>query len=71
VLLGNAGFLLSGLRMLAALVSGNQEKWQVNEKWPQAALIVIGAAGLLFIGVFPKFFLSGLLSILQSFNHLY
>jgi NADH-quinone oxidoreductase subunit N len=71
VLLGNVGFLLSGLRMLATLVSGNQEKWQVNEKWPQATLIVIGAAGLLFIGVFPKFFLSGLLSILQSFNHLY
>ena len=71
VLLGNAGFLLSGLRLLATLVSGTQEKWQVNEAWPQAALIVIGAVGLFFIGVFPKFFLSGLLSILQSFNHLY
>jgi hypothetical protein len=34
-------------------------------------LIVIGAAGLLFIGMFPKISLSGLLSILQSFNHLY
>ncbi len=76
VLLGNVGFLLSGLRMLAALVSGspgygNQEKWQVHEKWPQATLIVIGAAGLLFMGIFPKIFLSGLLTILQSFNHLY
>ena len=71
VLLGNVGFLLSGLRMLAMLVSGSQEDWQVNEKWPQAALIVVGAAGLLFIGVFPRFFLSGLLTILQSFNHLY
>jgi NADH-quinone oxidoreductase subunit N len=76
VLLGNVGFLLSGLRMLAALVTssdrvGNQEKWKVNEKWPQATLIVIGAAGLLFIGVFPKFFLTGLLNILQSFSHLY
>jgi NADH-quinone oxidoreductase subunit N len=71
VLLGNAGFLLSGLRMLATLVSGDQEKWNVNEKWPQAALIVIGAVGLLFIGVFPNFFLSGLLAILQSFTHLY
>ena len=71
VLLGNVGFLLSGLRMLAMLVSGTQENWKVNEKWPQATLIVIGAAGLLFIGVFPRFFLSGLLTILQSFNHLY
>jgi len=71
VLLGNVGFLLSGLRMLAMLVSGNQEKWKVNEKWPQAALLVVGAVGLLFIGVFPRFFLSGLLTILQSFNHLY
>jgi NADH:ubiquinone oxidoreductase subunit 2 (subunit N) len=71
VLLGNVGFLLSGLRMLAMLVSGSQEDWKVNEKWPQAALIVVGAAGLLFIGVFPRFFLSGLLTILQSFNHLY
>jgi NADH-quinone oxidoreductase subunit N len=76
VLLGNVGFLLSGLRMLAALVTwspgnGSQEQWQVKEKWPQATLIVIGAAGLLFIGMFPRFFLSGLLSILQSFTHLY
>jgi len=76
VLLGNVGFLLSGLRMLAMLVTwsaryGNQENWEINEKWPQAALIVIGAAGLLLIGVFPGFFLSGLLTILQSFNHLF
>jgi formate hydrogenlyase subunit 3/multisubunit Na+/H+ antiporter MnhD subunit len=76
VLLGNVGFLLSGLRMLAMLVTpsagySNQEIWKANEKWPQAALIVVGAAGLLFIGVFPRFFLSGLLNILQSFSHLY
>ncbi len=76
VLLGNVGFLLSGLRMLAMLVTwsaryGNQENWEINEKWPQAALIVIGAAGLLLIGVFPGFFLSGLLNILLSFNHLF
>jgi len=71
VLLGNVGFLLSGLRMLATLVSGTQESWKVNEHWPLATLIVIGAAGLLFIGVFPRFFLSGLLTILQSFSHLY
>ena len=71
VLLGNVGFLLSGLRMLAMLVSGNQENWKVNEKWPQAVLIVVGAAGLFLIGVFPRFFLSGLLAILLSFNHLY
>jgi NADH:ubiquinone oxidoreductase subunit 2 (subunit N) len=71
VLLGNAGFLLGGLRMLAGLVSGDQENWKVNEKWPPAVLIVIGAAGLLFTGIFPRFFLSGLLTILQSFNHLF
>jgi NADH:ubiquinone oxidoreductase subunit 2 (subunit N) len=76
VLLGNVGFLLSGLRMLAMLVTwsarvGTQENWEINEKWPQAALIVIGAAGLLLIGVFPRFFLSGSLTILQSFNHLF
>jgi NADH-quinone oxidoreductase subunit N len=71
VLLGNVGFLLSGLRMLAMLVSGSQENWSVTEKWPQATLIIIGAVGLLFTGVFPRFFLSGLLTILQSFNHLF
>ncbi len=71
VLLGNAGFLLSGLRLLATLVSGSQEPWKINEKLPQAGLVVAGAAGLFLIGIFPKFFLTGLLTVLQSFNHLF
>ena len=68
--IGILGFLLSGFRMLSMFTASEENTWQVKEKWPQIALLGIGSAGLFLMGVFPKYFLTGFLALLQIFKHL-
>ena len=68
--IGILGFLLSGFRMLSMFSTSEENTWQVKEKWPQVLLLGIGSMGLFLIGLFPKFFLSNFLALLQIFKHL-
>jgi NADH-quinone oxidoreductase subunit N len=70
VFVGMMGFLLSGFRLLSALVSSDQQTWTIGEDLFQEIILVTGSAALFLIGIFPKFFLSAFLTILQSFKHL-
>ncbi len=68
VLVGNAGFLLAGVRLLGMLLLGKNQNWGVGEKSFQVLLLIGGGVGLLLIGLFPRWFLSGLLAVVQTFQ---
>jgi formate hydrogenlyase subunit 3/multisubunit Na+/H+ antiporter MnhD subunit len=68
--IGNLGFLLSGFRVLAVLVKDTQSPWQLGEEWPEMIFLAGGIVALLLIGIFPHFFLSGTLNLLNAFERL-
>ncbi|MEA4908414.1 MAG: hypothetical protein GYA17_05125 [Chloroflexi bacterium] len=71
VFIGNAGFLLACVRVLAALTRFGEETWQVDETWQDAILLIGGIAGLFVLGIFPRFFSDGVLALLNSFTRLF
>lgn len=66
VLLGSIGVLFSTFRALAVLAHGTLLPQTIHESRFQIALLLIGIAGLLLIGIFPQLFLpmlNGLTSV--------
>lgn len=57
ILVGSGGMLFSAFRALAVLAGGRFLPNAASESRLQIALLVIGAAGLFIIGVFPQVFL--------------
>lgn len=57
-LLGSAGLLVGGVRTLAVLVIGDEERgWQFTETWEEAIFLSLGALLLLLMGLFPQWIL--------------
>ncbi len=70
-LLASFGVLLAGLRTMAALAASPADGgWQVGESRSAAALLGIGGAVLLAVGVFPQPFLSTLVNMASMFLNL-
>jgi formate hydrogenlyase subunit 3/multisubunit Na+/H+ antiporter MnhD subunit len=57
-LLGCVGLLIGGVRTLAVLVIGSEQReWQVNESRAETAFLVVGTMLLLVWGLFPQWIL--------------
>jgi NADH:ubiquinone oxidoreductase subunit 2 (subunit N) len=69
-IVGNVGFLLGGLRLLVTLVDSKETTWKIEEQWPQAMLLSLGTLLIILMGVAPALFESGLLDLLQAFEHI-
>lgn len=69
VLVGNVGFLIGGLRALMAMVN-TPEPWQRIETLAQSVMLAAGALALIVLGVFPGWFLPGMIRLLEPFTHL-
>ncbi len=70
-LLGTAGMVTSGIRMLAVLSMGKEETpWRIQENTGMIIFLAIGLAGLFLAGLFPQWFANGLINIAQIFPHL-
>ncbi len=68
---GLLGLLVAVLRSLNALaVQTIPEKWQMNERGGEAALLTLSSIGLILIGIFPQVFLPPLINLLGLFPHL-
>ncbi len=68
LLAGSVGLVISGLRVLAVLVTGEQENpWKLTEPAEVLTLMSIAIFFLLVSGIFPQFFLPLLLNALQAF----
>ncbi len=70
ILAGSLSFWGGGFRLLSAMVSSQQPKWEIKEKWFPAALLSIGTFIVILIGFLPGFLLPSLLDLLQSYSHL-
>jgi formate hydrogenlyase subunit 3/multisubunit Na+/H+ antiporter MnhD subunit len=68
---GILGLLVGGLRTLAVLVMGRDERdWQVTETLTQQVYLLLGIGGLLLVGVFPQWFLPLFANLPQAFEQL-
>ncbi len=70
ILIGSLSFWGGGFRLLSAMVSSQQQKWEIHEKWFPAALLSVGMAVIILIGLLPGFVLPSLLDLMQGFAHL-
>lgn len=70
VVIGIAGFWLSGFRVLSAFVQSNQVEWKMEEGWPIVLLLSVGVIMLFLFGLFPHRFLLVLQGMLQAFEQL-
>ncbi len=60
-LVGYFGIIVATLRSIAILVSRKEEEtWRISESRAQLFLLGVGGLVLVFTGLFPQFFLSGL-----------
>lgn len=69
VLVGNAGFLLGGIRSLVRMAGGSQA-WQRRENLLHIAMLVAGVFVLFLFGLFPGWLLPSMLNLLAPFIHL-
>ncbi len=65
VLLGSAGFLVAGLRVLSWMVRGTNSEPRVEETWPQRFLLLAGVLFLLLFGLLPGVFYDSIVSLLR------
>jgi NADH:ubiquinone oxidoreductase subunit 2 (subunit N) len=71
LLVGVAGLMFATIRSLAVVsMAPEQTGWAWNETGLQAALLGIGLAGLLFLGVFPQVVRPFLANLPLLFSHL-
>ncbi len=70
ILIGSSSFWGGGFRLLSAIVSSPQAKWEIKEKWFPAALLSIGILVIFLIGLLPGFILPSTLDLVKSFSHL-
>jgi len=65
------GLIISALRTLSVLVAGSDEQdLHVTETWQSVILLGLGIIALLFVGLFPQWFLPSLVNGLLAFTHL-
>jgi NADH-quinone oxidoreductase subunit N len=64
VFIGMAGFLAACLRVTAQAVRNTVPGWQASEDMIQRVMLIIGAAALFVIGLFPQLFLMNFLNLL-------
>lgn len=69
-LVGMAGLLISGFRLLADLVRAEEPGWQIKEKLPDGLLILGGIMLLVVLGIFPRIGFDSVLNLLAGFTHL-
>jgi formate hydrogenlyase subunit 3/multisubunit Na+/H+ antiporter MnhD subunit len=63
-LVGNACLLVAGLRTLAVLLMYEKDQgWQISEHRLRSALLIVGSAVLLVVGMMPQWFLPPLVNM--------
>ncbi|MBN2549132.1 MAG: hypothetical protein JXB15_08245 [Anaerolineales bacterium] len=68
-LFGCAMLFAAGLRTMAVLFTGLDEpSWKINEPAAPAMLMILGAAMLLILGLFPQWFIPMMSSLGQGFS---
>lgn len=70
VILGNVGLLFSALRVISSMVQPPAESEPLTLTWQEVLLLLLAVLVLILIGVFPNMFLSGMLSLVESFKNL-
>ena len=67
VFLGYAGLIVGGVRTLAVLVMGAEDKpWEIQETRSELVFLVIGSIALIIIGLFPQWFTPGLAQMSET-----
>lgn len=68
---GNLGVLIGGLRTLSVGVAGQDSApFQFIEGWGETIYLVVGVLALLVVGIFPQWFLPGLMRMTGLFLNL-
>lgn len=71
VMVGVSGLLVGGLRSLAVLVMGQTpDPWRVEENTGEKILMILGGIALLIVGIFPQWFTSYLVEVVQVYTHI-
>ncbi len=69
--LGLLGLLAAAMRTLAVFVMAEEDQpWAWNESWMQSAMLGIGIAGLLVVGLFPQVMQPFIANLPALFEHL-
>jgi formate hydrogenlyase subunit 3/multisubunit Na+/H+ antiporter MnhD subunit len=67
-MIGSVGLIIAGTRTLVVFVSGREEEdWHIEEKRWEGVLLVLGAAALFAVGLFPQIFLPALSNMASMF----
>ncbi len=67
-LLGAAGLLAGGIRCMAVLFTGPEDRpWEITESAGQSALLVIGLLAIFALGLLPQWFLPPLANMAHMF----
>jgi formate hydrogenlyase subunit 3/multisubunit Na+/H+ antiporter MnhD subunit len=68
---GNLGLLIGGLRTLSVGVA-NPETAQsgIQEGWGESVYLVLGSIALFLVGLFPQWFLPGMMRMTELFTNL-
>jgi len=73
IILGSLGMMAGGLRTLGVLIRSTETgpaRIQITETRLQWAVLSLGIAVLIFIGIFPGAILPGMLRLIEAFEHL-
>ena len=70
VFIGSLGLIISGFRLFASIVDCEKQSWQINESWSHSLALIVGMTFLIFMGMFPSWFLPGLLNLLEAFRRI-
>jgi len=68
--IASIGLFMGGIRSLAVLVAPSNEKFIINENWPQRIFLSLGILMLIFFGFFPQWVAPLLSQFPLMFTHL-